>query len=161
MLRLSESRASSDKSAGKIVSLVSNKGGVGKSTLSVNIARGLVRRHPEQVLLVDLSLQMGVCAGCLIEIPRSRCPMPCDRRPPGRNLAAAIGHGASFGFADLLASPAAATDAAEIDDELVSRILTLGRGYEFVIVDTFPMLDRVVMSAFDLSNRACILCWKT
>ncbi len=50
--------------SGRIVSFLSNKGGVGKSTVSLNVACGLARRHPEQVLLVDASLQMGVAA-CL------------------------------------------------------------------------------------------------
>ena len=59
--------------AGKIVSFVSNKGGVGKSTLAVNAAVGLALQHPERVLLVDLSIQMGVCASML------------DLRPPGNH----------------------------------------------------------------------------
>ena len=50
---------------GRVVSFVSNKGGVGKSTLAVNAACGLAVHHPQQVLLVDASLQMGVCASLL------------------------------------------------------------------------------------------------
>jgi pilus assembly protein CpaE len=50
---------------GKLVSFISNKGGVGKSTLAVNTALGLALRHPERVLLIDTSLQMGVCAAML------------------------------------------------------------------------------------------------
>jgi hypothetical protein len=52
-------------SIGKVVALISNKGGVGKSMLSVNIAAELGRRNPGQVLLIDASLQMGVCASML------------------------------------------------------------------------------------------------
>src|SRR5580704_15289835 len=47
---------------GKIVSFVSNSGGVGKSTLAVNTALGLALERPERVLLIDSSLQGGVCA---------------------------------------------------------------------------------------------------
>jgi pilus assembly protein CpaE len=40
----------------------SNKGGIGKSTLAVNVACGLALRHPDEVLLIDTSLQIGTCA---------------------------------------------------------------------------------------------------
>jgi Flp pilus assembly CpaE family ATPase len=52
-------------SLGRIVAFESNKGGVGKSTLAVNIACGLAERHPDRVLLVDASFQMGACASML------------------------------------------------------------------------------------------------
>ena len=44
---------------GKIVSFVSNKGGVGKSTLAVNAACGLAMRRPGGVLLVDAAPSDG------------------------------------------------------------------------------------------------------
>jgi pilus assembly protein CpaE len=158
LLRLNDARESIDRPTGKIVSLVSNKGGVGKSTLSVNIARGLAQRRPERVLLVDLSLQMGVCASMLDLNPTlslSDALRQRDRLDETLLRQLATVHPSGL---HLLASPACATDAAEIDDELISRVLTLGRrAYDFVIVDTFPMLDRVVMSALDLSDRVYIV----
>ena len=50
---------------GKVISFVSNKGGVGKSSVSVNVACELARRHPGEVILLDLSLQLGVAASML------------------------------------------------------------------------------------------------
>ena len=39
-----------------------------------------------------------------------------------------------------------------------SRILTLARRtYDFVIVDTFPMLDRIFVAVLDLSDRAYVV----
>ena len=36
----------------------------------------------------------------------------------------------------------------------MSRILTLARrSYDYVIVDSFPLLDRVMMAVLDLSDR--------
>ena len=58
----------------------------------------------------------------------------------------------------LLAAPADAVEAAYIDDEVMSRILTLARRtYDYVIVDSFPMLDRVMMAVLDLSDQAYIV----
>ena len=49
-------------------------------------------------------------------------------------------------------------EAAEVDDEVLSRILTLARRtYDFVIVDTFPMLDRAMVAVLDLSDRAYVV----
>src|SRR5262249_47808224 len=48
--------------AGKVITFASNKGGVGKSTLAVSAACLLARRQPDRVLLIDASLQMGVCS---------------------------------------------------------------------------------------------------
>src|SRR5208337_789898 len=58
----------------------------------------------------------------------------------------------------LLAAPADAVEAGDIDDEVVSRILTIARHtYSFVIVDTFPMLDRAIVAVLDLSDRAYVI----
>ena len=56
---------------GKVLSFVSNKGGAGKSTISVNTAVALAMRHPGEVLLVDTSLQLGVAAMMLDVAPRT------------------------------------------------------------------------------------------
>ncbi len=46
----------------------------------------------------------------------------------------------------------------EIDDVLMARIITMARQtYDIVIVDTFPMFDRVVIAALDLSDRVYVV----
>jgi len=46
-------------SAGKVFTVFSPKGGVGKTTVAVNLAVELAHLHPESVALVDLSLTFG------------------------------------------------------------------------------------------------------
>ncbi len=144
--------------AGKIVSFVSNKGGVGKSTLAVNAACGLAMRRPERVLLIDLSVQLGVCASMLdlrppatvIDAVRQR-----DRLDETLLRQTATVHESGL---HLLAAPPGAVEATEIDDESVIRLLTLARrAYDFVVVDTFPMIDRVMLAVLDLSDRAYVV----
>ena len=143
---------------GRIVSFVSNKGGVGKSTMAVNVACGLAVRHPQRVLLVDASLQMGVCASLLDLTPTtslSDVVREKDRLDETLIRQLAMPHPSGL---HLLAAPADAVDAGDIDDEVMSRILTLARHtYDFVLVDTFPMLDRTMVAVLDLSDRAYVV----
>ncbi len=143
---------------GRVISFISNKGGVGKSTMAVNAAVGLALRHPDRVLLIDASLQMGVASSMLDLRPavtltdaareRSRLDETMLRQmvtvhPCGLHL---------------LAAPADAVEAADIDDEIISRTITLaGRVYDYVVVDTFPLFDRVVVAILDLSDRAYVV----
>ena len=143
---------------GKIVSFVSNKGGVGKSTLAVNAACGLAMRHPGGVLLVDASLQMGDCASLLDLTPTAS--LIDAARESGRldeTLIRQLAMPHSSGL-HLLAAPPDPIEAGEMDDEVLTRILTLARHtYDFVLVDTFPMLDRAMVAVLDLSDRAYVV----
>src|SRR5262249_56386545 len=58
----------------------------------------------------------------------------------------------------LLAAPADALEGSEIDDEAIARILHLARrAFRFVIVDTFPILDNVLMTTLDLTDTAYVV----
>jgi len=58
----------------------------------------------------------------------------------------------------VLAAPPDAVEASHVDDEGLSRILTLGRrAYKYVVVDTYPMLDSVIMAALDLSDLVYVV----
>lgn len=143
---------------GKVVSFLSNKGGVGKSTLATNTACALARRGANGVLLVDCSLQMGVCATLLDLIPRTTIVDALHERDRldetlVRELATPHASGV-----DLLAAPPDAVSAAGVDDELLSQVITMARRtYEYVVVDTFPLFDRLVISILDLSDRAYVV----
>ena len=143
---------------GLIASFVSNKGGVGKSTLSVNVACGLALRHPDEVLLIDTALQIGTCAMLLdlkpttsiIDAVRER-----DRLDKTLLRHLTLRHGSGL---RLLAAPADALEAAEVDDEAISRIVNMARrSFRYVVIDTFPMLDSVLMSILDVTDVAFIV----
>ena len=148
----------SEKTFGRVISFISNKGGVGKSTLAVNVAVGLALRHPGRVLLVDGSLQMGVAASLLDVAPESTLTDLAherDRLDVTMIRQLAVPHSSGL---HLLAAPVDAVDAMEVDDTLIARVITLARrAYDFVILDTFPMFDRVIVAALDLSDRAYIV----
>jgi pilus assembly protein CpaE len=143
---------------GKLVSFISNKGGVGKSTLAVNTALGLALRYPERVLLIDTSLQMGVCAAMLDLSPALTLTDTARERDRLDDLLIrqlATPHSSGL---HLLAAPADAVEGAEVNDELISRVLTLSRrAYDYVVVDTFPIFDSIVMSVVDSSDLVYIV----
>lgn len=151
-------KVSSTTSLGTIVSMISNKGGVGKSTTSVNVAVGLAQRYPRRVLLLDCSLQMGVCAAMLDLKPKtSILDAAREQQRLDETLVRQLALPHRSGL-DLLAAPPDAIAATEVDDEMISRVLTLARrSYDYVIVDTFPLFDRVVMSVLDLSDLVYIV----
>jgi pilus assembly protein CpaE len=158
LLRSQDHDVRTSSRQGAVVSFISNKGGVGKSTLSVNAAVVLARRHPGRVLLVDASLQLGVAASMLDLRPAATLTDAVRERERLdetflRQLAAPHESGLH-----LLAAPNTAVEAAEVDDESISRVITLARrAYDYVIVDTFPLLDRVVVAVLDLSERTYIV----
>src|SRR5207302_2267105 len=57
-----------DGHRGQLITVISGKGGVGKSVVATNLAVLLARRHPTKVAMVDLSLQFGDVAA-MLDVP--------------------------------------------------------------------------------------------
>jgi pilus assembly protein CpaE len=143
---------------GTTLAFVSNKGGVGKSTLSVNVASRLAQRHPDDVLLIDTSLQMGLCSTMLNLRPETSI-LDAVREPDRLDTSLlrrlTVKHSSGL---DLLAAPPDAIYAAEIDDEMIARVLSMARRtYQYVVIDTFPLFDRIVMAVLDFADRAYVV----
>jgi pilus assembly protein CpaE len=148
---------------GKVISVVSNKGGVGKSTVSVSVACALAKRmEPGRVLLIDASLHLGSCAPMLDLTPNTGLASAArEKARLDETLVRKLAVRHECGL-DLLAAPVDAVDASDIDDEAISRTITLARRtYDYVIVDTFPMLDGLIMAVLDLSDRAYVVVQNT
>ncbi|WP_447971754.1 AAA family ATPase [Nitrospira sp. M1] len=156
--RLYTPRTIKPSAAGKVVSFVSNKGGVGKSTLAVNAACLLATRHPGRVLLIDASLQLGVCTVMLDMLPTTSlvdAVREKDRLDETLLRQFTISHTCGL---HVLAAPSDALEGSEIDDESIYRILNFARRtFDYVIIDTFPILDSTVLSVLDLSDLVYIV----
>lgn len=156
--RHSSARARRPEQRGRIVSFLGNKGGVGKSTLSVNLACALAAEAPDQVLLVDASLQQGSLAGLMDLRPASTIADAGRQidRLDGRLLRMLCTPHESG--ARLLAAPPDAIEAAPVDDQVLARILSVARGtFRHVIVDTFPLIDSVTIAVLDLSDQVMVV----
>lgn len=143
---------------GLVLTVMSNKGGVGKSTLSVNLATELATRHPGRVLLIDASLQLGICA-MMLDLPTTPTMLDAvrarERLDEGLLRQLTLAHSSGL---HLLAAPIDASQAAEIDDSAFARILNLARReFDYVVVDTFPLVDPLVLSTLDVSDMLFLL----
>jgi pilus assembly protein CpaE len=147
-----------DSSAlGKLVTVFSPKGGVGKTTLAVNLALAL-SRDEQNVCLVDLDLGFGDVAITL-------------QLFPARTLADAVAleHGLDIGSLEPLLTPHRAgihtlvapvqPDAKDsIPASLVSKVLRLLKAkFDYVVVDTEPSFDEHVLQAFDETDELLLV----
>jgi|RhiMetdeSRZDD1v2_1073273.scaffolds.fasta_scaffold02360_8 pilus assembly protein CpaE len=143
---------------GRVAAFLSNKGGVGKSTLSVNVACGLALRHPDDVLLIDASLQVGTCAMLLDLTPTTSIVDAIrerDRLDKTLLRHLTLRHASGL---RLLAAPLDALEGAEVDDDAISRIINMARrSFTYVVIDTFPMLDSVLMTILDVTDVAFVV----
>jgi pilus assembly protein CpaE len=141
---------------GKVITVFSPKGGVGKTTVAVNLAVALSGTGAARVCLVDLDLAFGDVAITLQLIPEHTIAEAVDAE---EHL--------DFGFLEtlltrhencsILAAPTHPEGKDRISPALVRRVLrVLRRHFDYIIVDTSPAFDDQVLHAFDETDE-CIL----
>jgi pilus assembly protein CpaE len=145
--------------SGRIIAVMSPKGGVGKTTVATNLAVGLGKEAPTGVVLVDLDLQFGdVASGLMLE--------------PERTLADAVVGAAVQDSVVLksyltlhpsgiyvLCAPLRPTDADQITGEQLGRLLSqLSNEFQYVVVDSAPGLGEDVLTTLELATDAVWIC---
>lgn len=142
------------RAEGALVAFHSTKGGVGKSTLAINTACSLAETRPGRVLLVDASLQLGVCSAALDLEPETSladAARECERLDTGLLRGLTARHDSGL---HVLAAPRDAVEAAEVDEAALARVLSTARQcFEIVIVDTLPMVDELMIAVLDQAER--------
>lgn len=137
----------------KIISVFSTKGGVGKSTISTNIAIALAQRTEEKVALVDFDLQFGDVSVMLNLYPeRTIMELVKDIQSLDRELIEdyMILHESGL---RVLPAPAKPEYADFVTGGNVQRILrTLKETYKYIIVDMAPAFHDVNLAALDLAD---------
>lgn len=139
---------------GKVVSVFSPKGGVGKTTMAVNLALTLADRGARQVVLLDLDLAFGDVAITM-------------QLFPSHSIEHAIGGEDSIDYEALdglltrhesglmvLAAPSLPDAHDRVTPTLVSRMIrVLKENYDYVIVDTAPAFDEQTLTALDETDE--------
>jgi pilus assembly protein CpaE len=139
--------------ASRVVTVLSPKGGIGKTTVATNLAVGLARAHPGHVALVDLDLQFGDVGAALGLRPEQTI---FDVTLAPSNLDATMlkvfltPHESGL-FA--LCAPASPVDADDIRPEHCGAAIDLlGTGFAFVVVDTVAGLGEHTLAAIERST---------
>lgn len=135
---------------GKVIVVTAPKGGVGKTTLSTNIALILAAVRPHETVLVDLDLQFGDVAEALALQP-TRSIADAITSAASRDVLL-VKHALTVHSSGLLvlsapASPVAADRIAASGVSLVLRQLV--HEYAYVVVDTAPGLSEHTLAAID------------
>ena len=144
--------------AGKIVSIFSAKGGVGCSTIAVNVAIALQQSAASKVAVVDTSLQFGD-VGVLLNLYASRtvADLAAHANELDNELVDDVFIAHSSGVKALLAPPRP-EEADTITPTLVIDVLErLRTMFDVIIIDTSSVLDDVVLSVLDVSDKIMVV----
>lgn len=141
----------------RVISVVSPKGGSGKTTVAVNLAVGLAWRAPKQVLLVDLDVQFGDCAAALGLRPEYSLVEAVDAVNNDRSALKVFltGHPSGLG---VLAPPEDLVAADDIvQDQIKRTIAAFAEEFPFLVVDTAGGVDRFALAAMEQSTDLLII----
>jgi pilus assembly protein CpaE len=135
----------------RTVAVHSPRGGVGTTTIAVNVAMSMARTRPDRVVLVDLHLQFGQVATHLnLEVKQSLADVVRDEAAmtePELLRTYAARHDSGL---HVLAAPASPELAELVTAEHVDKILTtLLESYDLVVIDAGSWLDERTMTAFE------------
>jgi len=143
---------------GKVVSVLSAKGGVGCTVIAVNLAVALRRQTGQPVSLFDSNLRFGNAAVLLNLWPRVTLgDLARYENDLSRQLLEEVMLPHSSGLRVLL-PPLTLEAAEEVTPRLVTEVLEiLKEGYEFVVVDTGAYLDSIALAILDSSFRIVLV----
>jgi pilus assembly protein CpaE len=143
---------------GSMITVISPKGGVGKTTVSTNIAVGLARKVPNQVILLDLDVQFGDVSSALGLTP-THTLLDIVKGPAKSDLLVLKSfiteHESGL---RVIPAPFAPEEASQITAEEVTKLLsTLIQEFEYVIVDTSPGFTELTLAAIEMSNETVVV----
>ena len=142
-----------EREAGRVITLFSPKGGVGRTTLAVNLAVAIAADQGRSVALMDASFQFGDVGVLLNLNPRNKSIVDVlgeGGSEPEHVDSALISH--STGIRVLLAPPS--PEMAElVTTEHIRRVVDrLRMTHDVVIVDTAPVFQDSTLALLDMSE---------
>lgn len=143
---------------GRIVTVVSPKGGVGKTTVATNVAVGIAARFPRSTVLVDLDVQFGDVASALDLEPQYFLPdmVQGQARHDPMALKTILTEHATGLY--VICAPDSPVEADPITGEDIAHLLRmLASEFAYVVVDTAPGLSEHTLAALDETTDLILL----
>ncbi len=153
---------------GKVMTLFSTKGGVGKSMLAANLAAGLGMKTRLKVAAVDLDLEFGILASLFGCKPSGTWLDLC--RVPGAieiaHVEKVMCRPSGLPGMGVLAAPPLPHQAAEVDGEgrqdhhrnYVGEVLNVLRdNYDYIVVDTSVSFRESILTALDRADQILLV----
>lgn len=144
--------------AGKVVTVFSTKGGVGKTVLATNLASGLAKYHGRSVAIIDLDLQFGD-VGIMMSITPERTVYDAVQSFERLDVSMLQGYLMQHpsGVKALLA-PTKPEDAEGLTAHRLSSIIRLLRTvFDYIVIDTAPAFNDVTLAALDASDLVYVI----
>lgn len=149
----------SPRNDGQVISFFGAKGGVGTTTIAVNLAMSLVRNHHKKVLLIDGHTQLGhVCLYLGMDGKRYHFQQLIQNvgRLDSEFLRGFIETHASG--LDVLSSPDSYDALLAIDPDALERTIEFLRGeYDFVLLDCETTLAETNLAIMDRSDQIYLI----
>lgn len=147
-----------ERRSGSVIVVGSNKGGVGKTTISANLAVALRETSGRTVALVDLDVAFGDIA-TVLDLPTQRTIADLaaygDRLDQEVIESVLTEHRAGV---KVLPAPRPGQEGESVTGDLVSRVLgLLGEAYDYVVVDTGTDLNEAVLAALDVADLVLLV----
>ena len=141
----------------RVITVVSPKGGAGKTVIASNLAVGLARREPGDVVVVDGDVQFGDVANALRLSPDATVADAARSSLDATSLKATLAPHPSGLYA--LCAPETPAEADEVGAETFQRVLDLLRDqFPYVVVDTAAGLDELTLAAAERSTDLVFVC---